>query len=49
MSFELTEITPICVHHFNLFSRVNSTQDEKIPFIKGKESKLAQVELFFFF
>ena len=37
MRFEFIQITPVSVHHFKLFSRVKSTQDEKVRFIKGNE------------
>ena len=33
------------VHHFKLFSRVKSTQDEKVCFIKGNGIKVTQVKL----
>ena len=37
------------MRHFKSFSRVKSTQDEKVRFIKGDESKLTQTELLSFF
>ena len=39
------------MHHIKSFTRVKSTQNEKVRFIKGNESKLTQVELlsFYFF
>ena len=35
--------------NFKSFSRVKSTQDEKMRFIKGKELKVTQIELLLFF
>ena len=37
------------MHHFKSFSRVKSTQDQKVHFIKGNELKLTRVELLLFF
>ena len=39
----------ILVRCFKLFSRVKSTQDEKVHFIKGIELKLIEMELLLFF
>ena len=51
MKIKFTQTTHICEHHFKSFSRVKSTQDEKVRLIKGNELKLTQDELlsFFFF
>ena len=40
MTLEFSQITHIRLHHFKLFSRVKSTQDEKVSFIKVNELKL---------
>ena len=37
------------MHHFKYFSRVKSTQDKKVRFIRGNELKLTQVDLLSFF
>ena len=37
------------MHRFKSFSRVKSTQNKKVRFIKGNELKLIQVKLFTFF
>ena len=49
MRFEFIQITQIGVHYFKSFSRVKSTEDEKVHFFWGKELKLTQIELFSFF
>ena len=49
MRFEFSQITQFSVHYFKSFSRVKSTQDEKVHFIHKNELKLAQIELFSFF
>ena len=49
MNFVFTQITHIRVHHFETFSLVKSTQDEKVIFKKGNELNLTQVELLSFF
>ena len=36
------------MHHFKSFSRVKSTQDEKLRFIKGYELKINQADLLSF-
>ena len=43
--FEFTHITQVWVYYFKLFSRENSTQDQKVRFIKGNQLKITQVEL----
>ena len=48
MSLYIALITQVSVHCFSLFSRVKSTQDETVSFIKGNELKLTQVELLSF-
>ena len=45
MMFEFTQTTQVWVHYSKSFSRVKSTQDEKVRFIKGIELKLTQFEL----
>ena len=45
MRFEFIQITHISVQHFKSFSRVKSTLDEKVRFIKWNELKVTQVEL----
>ena len=47
MMFEFTQVTQ--VDYFKSFSRVKSSQDEKVCFIQGNELKLVQVELLLFF
>ena len=47
--FEFTHITQVWVYYFKLFSRENSTQDQKVRFIKGNEIILTQFELHSFF
>ena len=37
------------MHLFKSLSREKSTQDEKMRFIKGNESKLTQIEIISFF
>ena len=49
MRFEFAQITHILMHHFKSFSRIKSTQDEKVHSIKGNELKLTQFELLSFF
>ena len=45
------EKTSYFMHHFKLFIRIKTTQEEKMRFIKGNKLKLTEVELlpFFFF
>ena len=49
MKFEFTKITQVWVHYSKSFSRVKSSQEEKVRFILGNELKLTQIELFSFF
>ena len=49
MNFQFTQITQAWVHYFKLFSRVKSTQNEKVRFTKGNELKVTQIELYPFF
>ena len=48
MEVRVTQITQVRVHYFKSFSRVKTTQDEKVRFIKGDEVKLTQDELLSF-
>ena len=45
MRFEFAQITHILMHHFKSFSRIKSTQDEKVRFVKGNELILSHSEL----
>ena len=45
MRFEFTQKNHVLEHHFKSFSRVKSTQDGKVRFIKRNELKITQVEL----
>ena len=49
MSFQFTQITYIWEHHFKLFRRLKSTQEEKVRFIKENKLQLTQGELLSFF
>ena len=49
MKFKFTEITQVWVHYFKSFSRLKSTQDEKVHYFYGNKLKLTQVELLSFF
>ena len=42
MRLELTQIIHVWVYHFNSFSRVKSTEDEKVRFIHGRIIKWTQ-------
>ena len=46
---EFTQTIQVWEHYFKSFSRVKSTQDGKMRFIKRNELKLVQVDLFSFF
>ena len=47
MKHVFIQITQVWAHYFNLFNRVQSTQDEKARFIKGNEQKLSYFHSFF--